>query len=414
MVTIRDMKNKKTLKSTNNETIEKHPKSMRTAFIRVSYHNGTSADGIVDYTFEGIVEIIKEWNKSKGFKYYMIDHTKEADIGADENGEENHPHCHIVLKFESPTLWENIKEKFPYGRIESARNTKWCIQYLVHYNHPDKVQFEWSQIVTNDKNLEKYKIRDKISTKGKLEELLLLIDSGKVKEYNLIEHCTQDIYIHNKKQILDALEFKRWQIMSDKNRNISVLFFEGDTGTGKTTFAKDYCKKLGLSFCISSSSNDPMQDYKGEDVLILDDLRPDAFKFHDLLKILDNHTGSTVRSRYSNKAFTGSMIIITSSLPLDDWYRGVEEDKEQFHRRISCRLVFDKNIITNYEYKYSDLYNKDVFKKAGWMLNPVKNKSDNEVNKGSVLFKDFGYRDARETDDKKKDDITSDMVSLQI
>ena len=40
-----------------------------------------------------------------------------------------------------------------------------------------------------------------------------------------------------------------------------------------------------------------------EDVLILDDLRDSDFKFTDLLKILDNHTKSTVKSRYHNKAF---------------------------------------------------------------------------------------------------------------
>ena len=94
-----------------------------------------------------------------------------------------------------------------------------------------------------------------------------------------------------------------------------------------------------------------MQDYKGEDVLILDDLRDSDFKFTDLLKILDNHTKSTVKSRYHNKAFIGDTIVITSYKPLQDWYFDVpSESKHQLYRRIKQMYKFNNDKIDCFEY----------------------------------------------------------------
>lgn len=148
--------------------------------------------------------------------------------------------------------------------------------------------------------------------------------------------------------------------MTNKDRDINVMIFQGDTGTYKTTYAKQLAKNQNKSLCVSSSSNDPMQDYKGEDILLLDDIRDDTFKFNDLLKILDNHTNSSVSSRYSNKAFIGDTIIITTAQPLSDWYfDNVKEDKEQLYRRIPIMMQFTKDFITCF--KFDELKHKYVY-----------------------------------------------------
>ena len=132
----------------------------------------------------------------------------------------------------------------------------------------------------------------------------------------------------------------------DKDREITVIFCVGDTGTGKTTFSKQMAKLQNKSICISSSSNDVMQDYKGEDILVLDDLRDDNFSFTDLLKLLDNHTKSTTKSRYSNKGFIGDTIIITSYKDIIKWYPSLDDEKKtQLYRRIQFRYVFTKKEI---------------------------------------------------------------------
>jgi hypothetical protein len=72
------------------------------------------------------------------------------------------------------------------------------------------------------------------------------------------------------------------------------------------------------------------------------------------LKLLDNHTSSSVRSRYNNKVFNGEIIIITSVIPLYQWYSGIdskitEESKTQLYRRISEYYEMDKNYIKAYQ-----------------------------------------------------------------
>ena len=78
----------------------------------------------------------------------------------------------------------------------------------------------------------------------------------------------------------------------------------------------------------------------GQNALIFDDLRFATFDFVDLLKLLDNDTSTSMKSRYSNKVFNGKLIIITSSVPLRYWYPDVRnsriEDITQLYRRIGC------------------------------------------------------------------------------
>ena len=81
---------------------------------------------------------------------------------------------------------------------------------------------------------------------------------------------------------------------------MEVIYIQGATGTGKTSYSKMLAEQKEYSYYISSSSNDILGDYKGQDCLILDDLRPSCMGLSDLLKMLDNHTTSTVKSRYKN------------------------------------------------------------------------------------------------------------------
>ena len=131
------------------------------------------------------------------------------------------------------------------------------------------------------------------------------------------------------------------------------LILLGAPGAGKTYYAKKLCETLKYDFCVSSSSNDPCQDYMGQNALILDDLRDKTFEhFEDLLKFLDNNTASSVRSRFANKVFNGKLIIITSTVPLENWYiekYGTMDDRSQLFRRIGTYVNVQKKYIAVYK-----------------------------------------------------------------
>jgi hypothetical protein len=142
-------------------------------------------------------------------------------------------------------------------------------------------------------------------------------------------------------------------VRNDMTRSVEVIFITGATQSGKTTFAKWLCKSQNYSYAISSGFNDPLQDYEGQDCLILDDIRDNTFRYDELLKITDNHTNSSVRSRYSNKLFVGKMIIITSTFDLQYWYKQYREDKkddiDQLITRINGYIHMNDQFIFSYQ-----------------------------------------------------------------
>ena len=136
------------------------------------------------------------------------------------------------------------------------------------------------------------------------------------------------------------------------DRKIEVVFITGKGGTGKTYYAKKLLNSLGYDYCVSSSSNDPFQDYLGQKAIILDDLRDKSFELADLLKILDNNTSSSVKSRFANRVFKGEMIVITSSVPINFWYPEFKYGKfdtlNQLYRRVTCYVEMKADTITVY------------------------------------------------------------------
>lgn len=318
-------------------------KSYRNANLRVTRENNTNQEGVVVYTIADIENKLRDWAETAGITYWFIEHPADDEVSK--------THYHIVIKFKSPTPFERIKTRFPYGDIENTRNLKASIQYLIHLNDKSKVQYDWGMIHTNCLDMTPYKVLTNSQQAITLQSVYEAIERGEIREYNLFNEVPIELYAGNKTKLENALIYYREKVCMIKDRNITVMFISGSTGTGKTTFAKKYCEEREDSYCISSSSNDPLQDYKGEEVLILDDLRGDSFKFHDLLKLLDNHTLSSSKSRYHNKPFIGNMIIITSTKPLQDWYYNESsEDKHQLYRRIKYLYKFSPLSIQAYVY----------------------------------------------------------------
>ena len=91
-----------------------------------------------------------------------------------------------------------------------------------------------------------------------------------------------------------------------------------------------------------------MEGYENEDVLIIDDGRSSIFKYSDFLKIIDPHVSTAIQSRYSNKTFVGKMIIITSYVPLYEWYRKCTDNDEmdKDYNGSSARQQLDRRINT--------------------------------------------------------------------
>ena len=94
-----------------------------------------------------------------------------------------------------------------------------------------------------------------------------------------------------------------------------------------------------------------MQDYEGQDALILDDFRSNGWSKSDVLKMFDNNTTSSVKSRYQNKQTCYLRAIIVTSVlsPYELWLNwengsnGSKEPFEQMSRRITSEIFMYKD-----------------------------------------------------------------------
>ena len=128
------------------------------------------------------------------------------------------------------------------------------------------------------------------------------------------------------------------------------MMIQGGAGSGKSSLAQEFCEANNMSYYVTSTGNHAFDDYKGEEVIILDDCRDSSYRLNELLKMLDNNTRCDIQARYHNKNLCAvKLIIITTSKHLNTWYKAEssnydkDEQLEQLYRRIRVDLFFETN-----------------------------------------------------------------------
>ena len=352
---------------------------MRMVFMRLTVTNEVKNPEMIKkygetftYTEEHIKEFLKRYDC---IEYFYILHANDTN----ELGDIEQPHYHICMRYttESSFSFKAVKNAFPFGMIQVGRHWNSMIQYLIHKNDTKKTPHEVSEIVTNvDSATLKFYLESEYKDPKKIEEetldelLQMILDGLSKKEYYVMLDRNREKYLPiHKKYATKINEFFKIQktlfAEKAKKRDIQTVFIEGSAGSGKTAYAISLAETQGLTYYVSGSSNDVMEGYDNEDVLIIDDGRSSIFKFSDFLKIIDPHTSTGIKSRYNNKIFVGSMIIITSYVPLYDWYRKCtdNEDMDKDYNGSSARQQLDRriNTVISIDQAQIKVYNHDEY-----------------------------------------------------
>lgn len=254
--------------------------------------------------------------------------------------------------------------------------------YLVHRNHKEKYQYKPEDVVANFDYVEYV---DWVKPKINLSEIADRIGSWEIKQYNLTQFLSCEDYAKHK-PFIDRCFIYRQELMKTINRNLECVFISGPSHTWKTTFAKQIATSFGFHCFISSGWKHPLDDYKWEECIILDDLRDDVYSFADILKLTDNNTESLIGCRFYNKSIAEcKLIIVTSVTPIDKfymWETDWEETQIQLFRRFKTWFVMEKETVT--EYNFVEKLDKYIMKVS--YINPIALQYDPQVSNSFMTW----------------------------
>lgn len=276
------------------------------------------------------------------------------------------PHYHVALKLTQPmrvkaiadtygqqpnvvAMWKGIIENMwsyltHQTKIAKAEKADY-LPYLY-----DTTKSRWNSTDTQDKAQHKT-IANKKSA-AQVEQIAYKLLTGEMIKKDLLANVDiAMVYLKNKTLFDRAIQVRSETLMLDPP-NCKTYYIHGKSRSGKSSYARALAQeKYPDQWNFASAGNDPLQDYRGEKCLILDDFRPQDYPLNQLLALIDPyHRNRTHKSRYINKGLATELILITNVAPLEevvDYYTaGTKEDPRQITARIHKTIDMDDLTIT--------------------------------------------------------------------
>lgn len=320
----------------------------------------------------------------EGTEWAMIVHDKEYAHYIDTVEEKGdipkaaleHIHISIYYPFAKTVsavrkdlgLYDSTKEKFieNFNKNNKAPNNKVkksLFSYLPHWTESARAdKFDYGDYLTNrDKCRSNFNLLDMVKSvrinimandfdkdsiiEDILEGRLIEFDFHKSENLTDRDRALRTFYVKNKTALDNAFKNRAKALSTTKTSDdIIILFFGGGSGSGKTNTAIQLGEKNYKTVAVTGGENDFLQNYMGQECLIIDDARPTMLSATDWLKMIDpSGTKASVKSRYFNKTLNVKCIIITSILPFEEFFvyakqRGsdIDEPVQQFIRRLTA------------------------------------------------------------------------------
>lgn len=320
------------------------------------------------------------------------------------------PHLHLFIQFKNVRVLKEIAKKLGLEN-KPQYIQKWegypetGFAYLIHATDGAKNKYQYSaEEVTANSGFDYKTAMQKISKSveiakyknsldGKLKEALNDIASGVKSLQEIKDQMNGSEYAAAKKRLdtVHGLFLERnasnfHKKMEAEGTTVKVYWFYGDTGTGKTRAATLLASKSG-NYYKSTTIKDPFQGYDGQHVIILDEFRPEALPYSELLAIFDPYSGGdiTVSSRYFNKHLACHTFYITTPYDPREFYNGMKVDEvdhfDQLNRRLTEIYCFNSDYISLMEY---DAF-KDEFETVQKTKNPFSGNSEATKHSASVI-----------------------------
>lgn len=334
-------------------------------------------------------EVVKTRLEASGAELaymYAILHDRDTasdHIGSPVDGSLVPPHIHLLVGFKSRKagltpagaaaalgVQPQMIEKAKPGRHTPDN----CLAYLIHAKDASKHHYDARDVVTvigedycaieaarrqswaqgqahkSRKNAqERLPLVLERAARGEISKRGILEDDDFYETYATVQGAANAIDT----ALSAAAERKNMsevEKLGEGDFSKSVFFFDGPSGAGKSLIATTLVDCLRRSYGWDSypaAAKNALDDYMGEQIVFMDDVRGGAMNFEDWLKILDPHHASPASARYKNKQpIAPRVVVITSSMSPDGFFSTASsvggdccrENLDQLIRRILRRV----------------------------------------------------------------------------
>lgn len=245
-------------------------------------------------------------------------------------------HVHVVLTFDKAKRTTAVAKLLGNCHVEDMRGTK--EEAADYINKRGKYEEKGEKVLDVFGDINAIQNNSGKRTDLAIFDAAALADGFDITKY-ILEHTTSEREAQN----LEKRFYRLLEANAASWRRVEVIYVEGETGSGKTRVAMEkYPNAFKAS--VSAKTNFPFNGYKGEKVLILDELRPGIFNPAELFQILDGYR-MNIDVKYGCIPACWEKVIITTSMPLSDWFnslqdvQGQDNLRKQFKRRIAAHKI---------------------------------------------------------------------------
>lgn len=248
-------------------------------------------------------------------------------------------HIHDVVTFEQSKRAKAVAKMFGNCHVEEMRGTK--EQAQAYINKQGEFEEKGEKVLATFGNIENIQNNSGSRTDLKEFDKIALQDDFDINKYVIENYISETQAQYLERRYIRLLKNKQ-----QKWRPVHVIYVEGKTGSGKTRVAYEKFPNL-FKASVDTRTNFPFDNYRGEKVLLLDELRPGVFTPAELFQILDGYP-LTLNIKYGNIPALWTTVIIATAMPLDEWFndkiaKGQDNLRQQFQRRIAEHKIARDN-----------------------------------------------------------------------
>ena len=327
----------------------------------------TNKDKIFRLIFDRVRTLVEE---DEFVEFAIVVHDRDISYGA----KLVEPHVHGYIDF--PKRIDLSKVAMALGlereRIETPKSKGGraytrinALAYLIHAKDKDKYQYPISDVETfdtldyetfinqNKEDFEQYAAKKKREKSDESLDLVLSkVYKGELTYFDIMkDDSLYYLMANNRQKFLEGFDIfgeresvLRLEALQNGEYDLTVLYIQGKPGIGKSTLARDIALEVqsaldnaglkGSSY--SASSKNPFDNYAGEEILILDDLREDSLSATDWLKLFDPVNSARMSARYRNKLVVPRLVIMSAYMSPKQFFGKIEtEDINQYLRRVN-------------------------------------------------------------------------------